>query len=256
MKTLIFAPCTGVKAFYLNQPYWANAKDIKRGRVIDVAAAWNEKIENQQKMMIARDMYMGPAWKLARSASDSVSGELYAISPGLGLVRESQMIPVYDMTISFNKKLKNSIKKRITTRKFMKSDWWNALGMHPNRQTDLLEVINAVDADLILIALFVDFAEMLQDALSILPENIVSRVRIFGRNIEEKVPVNVQKCVMPYDDRLKSVIDGRIRDFASRALKHYCDTLSSNKSNLGHSIAIDKEILTEMMNNWIPYTIR
>ena len=57
---------------------------------------------------------------------------------------------------------------------------------------------------------------------------------------------------MPYDDRLKSVIDGRIRDFASRALKHYCDTLSGNKSNLGHSIAVDKEILTEMMNNWIP----
>ena len=187
MNPLIFAPCTGVKAFHLNKPYWANAKDIKRGRVVDVAAAWNEKIENQRKMMIARDMYIGPTWKFARSASDSVSGKLYAISPGLGLVHESQMIPVYEMTINFDKKLKNSIKKRITTRKFMKSDWWNALGMHPNRQTDLLEVINTVDADLILIALFADFAEMLQDQLSKLPENIVSRVRIFGRNIEEKV---------------------------------------------------------------------
>ena len=67
------------------------------------------------------------------------------------------------------------------------------------------------------------------------------------KNAKARVPKVVQKCVMPYDQRLENQ-SSQLRKysnytFASRALEHYCNTMVCYQETLGLSISEDSKII-------------
>ena len=73
----------------------------------------------------------------------------------------------------------------------------------------------------VLIALTHPYARMLASEFDSLPDTAIGRLRILGLKLDSCLPTRLGPQVMPYDERLDSIMPGTRADFARRALMHF-----------------------------------
>jgi hypothetical protein len=89
----------------------------------------------------------------------------------------------------------------------------------------------------VLVALTRPYAEMVGPSLADLPADQRSRLRIFGAGLTPVLPASIAAQLLPYDDRLETLLPGTQSDFAQRALVHFVNEVATGAANLQGDIA-------------------
>lgn len=164
-------------------------------------------------------MYMGRGFSLGRTAAGKCNAPLFVVSAGLGLVAGDQVIPSYGLTVTSRDS--DSVQQTVVGR-FDARIWWSSIKQGPY-STDWYSVLNR--PGLILIALSQGYANLVADDLAALATADRSRLRLFGIGLQDVLAPALATQVMPYDDRLDSLLPGTRTDFAQRALSHYASSI-------------------------------
>lgn len=165
----------------------------------------------------AGSLYAGRGFQLARQAAEARNAALYIVSAGLGLVAADCEIPAYGLTVGGRGP--ESVSGR-TRGRFDPAAWWRAVATGPF-STPLADVFARGAPGPVLIALTQPYALMLAPELERLPRDALHRLRVVGTKLETLLPVRLADCVLPYDERLDSVLPGTRADFPQRALMHF-----------------------------------
>lgn len=197
------------------------------------------------------EIYCGRAYQEAARAAGSLSAELVVISAGLGLVRESDSIPSYSLTVAPGKQ--DTIQRKLDAERVSPEVWWGVLRQSKPAILGLRGLFQKMDAPLVLLSLSANYARLIKEELSGLADDDVRRLRIFGAGIGEYLPTNLSGSVMPYDARFngpKSPLKGAMSDFGSRALHHYSQCLLEGTIR-GLNASQDHADLSRLMSDWV-----
>jgi len=164
---------------------------------------------------------MGRGAGLARGCARKSSAQLYIISAGLGLVKGSDNVPTYGVTVA--RTGDDSIPMRVTGR-FDPAAWWASVCSGPF-STTFDRVLEQSRDRVTLLALTKPYAAMVGCSLAVLPKESVSGLRIFGWRLQDNLPASLHRSVMNYDARLDAASPGTRNDFAQRAMAHFVDVV-------------------------------
>lgn len=173
------------------------------------AALWVECLREAESCSPAQSVYMGRNNRLAQDTAALLGVDLLIASAGLGLVRSSQPIPLYEATISS----RNNIARIFGLEE---RDWWTFLMSHSPYATswpspDVTVLVAAPRA----------YLRMITPHLEAHP---VDNLRIFTRGDVSDLPAGLRRAVLPYDARFdgpQSPIPGTVSDFHTRILAHF-----------------------------------
>jgi hypothetical protein len=181
----------------------------------DLENAWLARLKMLPVVCPAANLYAGRGFRLAQHIADAAKSRLYIISAGLGLVAAESRIPAYGITVSGRGP--ESIRRRVLGR-FDPVVWWQAI-----RASAYATPLRAVfdKEGLVLMGLTRPYAQMLAPIIADLPEVAIARLRITGVKLETFLPARLVECLLPYDERLDSIMPGTRADFAQRALSHF-----------------------------------
>lgn len=135
------------------------------------------------------------------------------VSAGLGWVRGETAIPSYDLTLA-----RGSLAGHIAGA-FDPDVWWRSVVTGPF-STPPIDDLD--DRPIVLACVSQEYASFFATELERVPQG---KLRIFGSGLGRKLPERLGRAVMPYDERLGSLVGGTRADFAQRALAHYLFTL-------------------------------
>jgi hypothetical protein len=195
-----------------------------------VAAGWVRSLGEAPHAGIADNVYIGRAFSLAKAAAARLQASLYITSAGLGLVRGTDKVPNYNVTVSTGP---GSLSSRFPEVEELAQKWWTALGaLRFQSPFPLSEVIRGNRSAIVLVALPSSYMRMVVDDLARIDEQAIARTRIFTSSAGTSViPKSLQQCVMPYDERLEGIKghDGTRSDFPQRALRHFVEVLHGHE---------------------------
>ena len=184
-------------------------------------------------------IYAGRAFGLIRDLAESRSGRLYVVSAGLGLVDGATELPVYGLTVA--RGVAESISDRVTGG-FDTASWFSKT--MTGRYSVEWDAVFKPNGGRVLIALTRPYAEMIGPSLAALPGGLRARLRIFGAGLSPALPSSVASQVLPYDDRLDTLLPGTRSDFAQRALVHFTDHIADGVSDLPADVAGVRQALS------------
>lgn len=216
----IIVPCSGKKR--ISPPNYATAVSLPRGIQTALQCAWVAKVKALPSSVDAAALYSGRSFGLGRETACRFDARLFVISAGLGFVPGERQVPVYGLTISGNGP--ESVAARVVGR-FHPEAWWQAVAAGPY-SVDAKECLDSQRQGLVLVALTRPYAKMFGDALAAAIGEAPHRLRIFGRGVTEKLPPRIAQYVMPYDDRLDTLLPGTCTDFSHRALSHFANNIA------------------------------
>ena len=185
------------------------ASGIRARRLV---SEWPTHLAQSAGLVEARDLYVGRAFRRMRDWAEVHDVALGAISAGIGLVSGSERVPGYDLTV-------NDVPA--TDR----ADWWELVQRSSPYATSWDRC--ARRSGLVLIALTGPYARLVGGSLAACPPRLRRRLRIFGTGILPSLAVALRQQVLPYDARLNSIVPGIGSDFASRALLHFANALTT-----------------------------
>lgn len=217
----IIVPCSGKKR--ISPPDDATAVSLTRGVQTVLQSAWAAKVKALPSSVDAAALYSGRSFGLGRETARRFDARLFVISAGLGFVPGERRIPVYGMTISG--KGPESVAARVVGR-FDPESWWQAVAAGPY-SVGAKECLDSEREGLVLVALTRPYAKMFGGALATAIGEAPHRLRIFGRGVAETLPARIAPFVMPYDDRLDTLLPGTCTDFSHRALSHFANNIAS-----------------------------
>jgi len=194
----------------------------------------------------ATEIYGGRSFKEAMLAAEKMAAKLMVVSAGLSLIYASTEVPPYACTIV--KDTDDSVSSRVEG-VFSASAWWTALSRESPFGVALSDATREQDG-LILGAFSDAYIDLIAEDLLTLPNDVLSRVRLFTRTSLNRVPADLRPYVMPYDDRLDgpdSPIPGTVSDFAGRALRHFADRLTDGGNR---SAKEDAAAVTTALGSW------
>lgn len=227
--TIVLTNCTNRKSGATN-PLLV-CENLETSTIGNVAHQWINRLKAVPAVNIASKTYGGRGFREAESSANSLNCPLYVVSAGLGIIKSTQLIPSYNLTISFGSN--NSINKKITD--FTSTDkWWSFIANKTNYGSSLFNTLKDKSEGLILIALSRPYIELIKHELLHFPPDQEARLRFFGKNLNYVLPEYLHKNWMPYDDRLDSTGEtykGTQGDFAQRALRHFVNEILSNEHN-------------------------
>jgi hypothetical protein len=219
MRALIVTVCSNRKRS--PPPPELRGRELRPGRIEDVAAEWRSRIAEARQLFPATQLYCGRAFAEAVACANVSCRPLYVVSAGLGLIEGTASIPSYSLSIiagsQDNILTKLSSDERAT-------QWWNHLTNHEDRNR-FQEILSKHPNVLALAALPSAYLRMIAGDLLTLSDADRSRLRLFGCG-GESVGEALRHFVMPYDARLDSSdspIRGTRSDFAQRAMRHFVE---------------------------------
>ena len=248
MKTVVLIPCTDRKRILPSSSLCA--RNLSFGDLNQVAKEWSLRVRAANERFEPDQLYCGRAYKEGRQAADLLGADLAIVSAGHGIVPQGERIPSYGLTVAAGKQ--DSIPTKVQEAEWSTASWWQAIGEHLRATVRLSEFFELVSADLVLIALSENYANLLASELAQLSDFWVKRIRVFGAGLEPHLPSKVRPCLMPYDVRLngpESPIRGTMSDFPTRALHHYALGLKGGLLS-GHSCAEDRCGVEEILHTW------
>ena len=244
-KVLIVVPCSDRKFGFT--PSNLKAASLDCGSVNQVAEEWLDRIKDAVPTSKAGEMYAGRSFSELRKARTIVSAELIVISAGLGVVRSTDRIPNYALTVSRGSE--DSISCKIAINDFVPDIWWEALKSRNLRQFSLQRKVDEVGADLILFGLSKNYARMIRKELTELSQETIKKCRLFGVGLQDYLPGQLTQNLLEYDQRLNgpdSFAVGTMTDLVARSIHDFCDNLDKNKQ-LGLDLEADKSFVQDRM---------
>lgn len=231
LSAALLVPCSGRK---LVQP-------LPKGRAVslpvsnqeDLETAWQGQLAALSTVRIAEALYAGRGFQLARQAAAAARAPMFVVSAGLGLVSANRKIPSYGVTVA--NRGPESVSSR-TLDLFDPVRWWDSVSRGPF-STPILGVVGTSSLP-VLIALSQSYGQMLGPMLESLPDVHLRRLRIFGLNLQQALPRRLHGQILPYDERLESLLPGTRADFTQRAMFHFASQAlagSSTESVEAHS---------------------
>jgi hypothetical protein len=197
-----------------------------------LANAWVAAVANAHPRFRADGFYGGRSFSDSLAVRRKLDCTLRVVSTGLGLVREFDDVPQYDLTVADGPA---SIKPYLDASGAELHDWWAALSeAKGSTPCPLAHLVSS--SEMVFIALPARYLEMVRQDLMNVPVSHQSRLRIFtspaGRQF---VPASLSNAILPYDERLEgegSPRPGTRTDFAQRAMRHFVDDLRAHGEDL------------------------
>lgn len=220
-----------------------------------MANEWVTRISRASPRHLQGEVYCGRAYREASTAARELDAELAVISAGLGVVRASERIPTYSLTVAPGSE--DTVLDKITNDGARPDAWWSALKLGQDEGAGVHDVLRSNPSALVLMGLSANYARLIRKDLLDLSGAETQRVRIFGAGITEHLPAHLAASVMPYDARLNgpdSPIPGTMSDFASRALHHYAWCLRDGVLSSADADDDRQKLLTQMTGWRIPNT--
>lgn len=212
-----------------NRKRVAPSRDLTASRIPKddlraVSRGWAKRLKGVPPAAMAADLYCGRAFRQAQAASSRARAELLVVSAGLGLIKASNRVPSYSLTVTPGSD--DNILSRIAGGAHP-SEWWAEIGSVSPLAIDMGQMIrNARGA--VLIALSAGYLDMIADDLLALPARTRAKLRIFTLTPASMLHEGLRTYVLPYDKRFDgpdSPIPGTRGDFAQRALGHFVETV-------------------------------
>ena len=207
-----------------------SASSLSRGSIATVAKQWKDRLRKTRAVSLARDVYCGRSYREAEASANFINSPLYIVSAGLGVVSSHDPIPSYDLTVSTGSV--NTISLRIVGNAEPQT-WWSLVSKDNPYGTSLNEVLSEHSNELFLIALSRPYIELVIDELLLITKEQGTRIRFFGKQLDQVLPESLISCWMPYDDRLDCIGNGYAgtqSDMAQRALHHFVSEVLVGRS--------------------------
>lgn len=197
----------------------------------ELAKRWDALITNAPRRTAAGDLYVGRAITESKAVTRSLGADLYIVSAGLGLVRDTDLVPNYDLTVGSSC---GPLQGALRTSGERSTRWWEVLTGRTDAAGSLADLMSRCDR-MALIALPASYIRMVRDDLGTIEGSAAQMLRIFTSEAgRTEVPEHLLHCVLPYDERLETLdgYDGTRAEFPQRALKHFVEVLG------GHQLAL------------------
>ena len=197
---------------------------------------WLNKIRKNTYVQEAAQTYVGRSTKDAIAVKESVKGEMYFISAGLGLIHSFEKIPSYNLTVS---KGENTLHRWLKEKNLSSKDWWAYLNKHLGFSNPVSTLISANPDSGFLISLPSTYIEMISSDISHLSEQALKNIRIFtSKSGQMLLPTELQNQCLPYTSNLEGIsgFNGTQNDFPQRAMRHFITDLSGQTLNIKDSI--------------------
>ncbi|MBQ0961911.1 hypothetical protein KAK06_23440 [Ideonella sp. 4Y11] len=200
----------------------------KGAPVSSIAKTWAAELAKAQSVHRASQLYAGRTFRDAQRASQLLGAMLYVASAGLGLVGEDQYVPAYDLTVATSGA---TIHPQLDAVSASTADWWAALTSALGQPNSLATLATVNRLAIVYVAMPGTYLSMLADELASLPDDVLTRLRIFtSPSWAATAPARLAKQVLPYDDRLETTrFTGTRNDFAQRALLHFLEELNAHR---------------------------
>lgn len=223
------------------------ARSLGPGSLDAVSNEWASRIRASQPRLEAGKLYAGRQYSEALRVSLRLDARLLIVSAGLGMVRSSEFVPSYSLTVAPG--MSDSILAKVQC-KITSADWWRALTQGGFRSRSLAATLEQIEDDsgLILIALPSSYLAMLKDELAQFSSDVVARMRIFTSPSFQFRDAGLDRLRMPYDHRLEgpeSPSQGTAIDFTSRALRDFAEFVLPNMPKEGcheHAAAVVRRL--------------
>lgn len=203
----------------------ATAATLCAGHQKKVETAWLNRVGNLSTHLPAMEFYAGRGFGLAAEAARLADAKLYILSAGLGLVPARRRIPVYGLTVTEGHE--DSVPEKVSG-EFDAAGWFSRMLSSPH--SDQWADAAKSGSGRILIALSRPYAAMVGGSLSALPTRTLTRLRIFGASLESVLPASLHPTIVPYDERLNSILPGTRSDFSQRAMFHFVRSIAIKSS--------------------------
>lgn len=229
----------------------AIALDVANASGIQVVARrWKALIDRTPPQCLAGDLYKGRSIAEAAASAMGLSGSLYVVSAGLGLVSAEDPVPNYDLTV-----VPGSALSLMLDRQGLGPEaWWAAISRGQSQPLSTLLARSTA-----FLALPCNYLRLVREDLAFVPPSAASRLRIFTSEAgRSEVPDRLARCVMPYDDRLETVsgFDGTRADFPQRALRHFVDVLRGHKLSLAEGRRAVEDFMAKQRRRTLPTRTR
>jgi hypothetical protein len=220
--TLVITACTNRKR--VAAPKALSASGLETGTLAQVSRAWIARLRAASPAVPARELYCGRSFSEALNAAEAVDADLAIVSAGLGLLTADTEVPSYGLTVS--PRTKDSVLDRVS---FPASprDWWSRIARQSPFSENLEEHITA-SSGVVVVALPETYLDMIADDLADLADGARRRLRIVTGGPPERLHAKLRPWLMPYDERFdgpQSPLPGTRGDFASRAARHFAETI-------------------------------
>ena len=198
----------------------------------ELARAWVSKVEGAPPTAAVDQLYVGRAFADAKASARAIEAQLWVVSAGLGLIRESHHAPLYNLTVAPGD---GSIRETLARFGCCPQDWWRELSAVTGTSAPIKELLGSDSDTSTLIALPASYLELVLGDLSSLSSTVYPRVRIITSEAGRRLlPSALQPCALPYDERLEGsdVYAGTRTDFPQRALRHFVESLRGHALDL------------------------
>jgi hypothetical protein len=200
-----------------------SARELGRGTLEELSRQWNERVASATKLTKADDLYGGRQFREASRARELLAGQLLIVSAGLGVLRPSDQIPSYGLTVAAGQA--DNILLRVDGNG-TPTEWWQALTGAGGRFHSLRTMMRQADTagEPLLIALPSPYLTMIEPEIEELAPERLSRTRVFTGQSFRFRDDRLNRYLMPYDARLDgpdSPSPGTATDFSSRALRDF-----------------------------------
>jgi len=210
----------------------ATAVALPVGAQAKVGSAWLKRLEALPANTLARDVYAGRGFSIAREAAESAAGRLYVASAGLGLVPGGRKIPAYGLTVSRSDP--DSVANRVSSA-FDASGWFDAMLRGP--YSDSWSKVAGGGSGRILVALTHSYAAMIGPGLAALPPSTRERLRFFGPSLAGALPALLAPNISPHDARIDTIMPGTKSDLPQRCLLHFVKVVGNGPGDCASDFA-------------------
>jgi hypothetical protein len=270
MRIIAVTTCTDRKRSSV--PYKLTAIHLPAGPQSVVARAWRARVRAAQPLKSATEVYCGRSFQEAVLAARAGRAEFRIVSGGLGLVRGDEQIPSYGLSLV--PQSSEFIGARVTDESFDVARWWREI-QRSDQTAPLAELLHANPTSIAVIGISKVYLSLIAKDLMSLDDCDLDRLRLIGMGIRTACPSRLQRCLLPYDDRLDgpdSPIRGTRTDFSSRAMRHFIESvlpeqqvgsIEDHKDAVNRSLArwrhpksvsrpskTDEEIIDLISKNW------
>jgi hypothetical protein len=224
--------------------------------VDELADRWLTHLRRSKKRIQAGELYLGRSIVEAKTVAQLLGGALYFASAGVGLVRHTDSVPFYDLTVADGE---GSIAPTLDALGATSGDWWSALNAARGQHQPLASLIAMPQVRAGYIALPASYIALVGNDLAALGGASRGKLRIFTSKAgSRQIPTDLQRYVMPYDERLESLPDfaGTRTEFPQRAMRHFIQILHGNQLSLPDAIDAVTRSLAPLREPSMPVRVR
>ncbi|MEJ8827116.1 hypothetical protein WKW80_34875 [Variovorax humicola] len=221
-----------------------------------IAARWLKTTGRTHQTLTAGELYVGRAMTESHAVASRVRGSLHVVSAGLGLAAREDQVPNYDLTVSQGP---GSLAPVLSQQGCNAARWWELLNELKGSPLPLSRLINRTPKTRFLLAMPSAYVAMLAGDLQHIQNSARDRVFIFTSRVgANEVAARLQRCVMPYDERLEGHKDyaGTRADFPQRAMRHFVEEIGGHRLNVESAKAAVERALSRLKKPIIPHRAR